>query len=88
MTEGSTLRIRSAEEIARTGATLDEVDKWMDHHMQGNWFTSELLGLISKADEKNKAKLAASFPDEWNIWWSWYHREAVVKSKFTEQEND
>jgi hypothetical protein len=71
--------------MARTGATLDEVDSWMYHHLSGDWFISDLLKLIQKADGKNKEKLAMAYPDEFNIWWAWHHREASIKSRFSDE---
>jgi len=85
MPEGTTLRMRSALEMARTGATLQEVDRWMGHHMGGDWFTSDLLRLMNKADGGNGSKLAMAFPDEYNIRWAWYNREDLIKSRFSDE---
>jgi hypothetical protein len=55
--------------------TLEEVDSWVRAQMGGDWFTSNLLRLMSKADTDNKKKLALGFPDEYFIWLWWYQRE-------------
>lgn len=78
MPEETTLQIRSAEEIARTGATNEEVNRWVDHHLNGNWFTSDLLRLMNKADESNLFRLSKAFPEVFNIWWAWRYGEGAT----------
>ncbi len=38
----------------------------------GDWFTADLLRLISKADSTNKALLARTFPEEVAVFNAWY----------------
>jgi len=40
---------------------------WIRHQLAGDWFTSDLVRLIMKADANNKARLMEGFPDEVGI---------------------
>lgn len=65
---------RSARDMVLRGASVVEVQRWMGHHLKGDWFTSDLLRLIAKADISNRHKLENAFPDEFTIWSYWMAR--------------
>ena len=41
----------------------------------GTWFTSELLRLIAKADDDNREKIRAGFPEEVEAYERWYYKD-------------
>ena len=49
----------------------NEMMGWVKHHLGGDWFTSELLRLIAKADPTNLARLRLAYPSVVDIWY-WY----------------
>lgn len=55
--------LRTGAEILSSRDYLAAGD-WWNHHIQGNWFKSDLLKLIAKADSVNLEKLRRSFPIE------------------------
>lgn len=69
-----------AHQIIELKPSLTEVDSWVTAQRRGNWFTSDLLNLMSKADTENKEKLALGFPDEYFLWLWWYQREEPDES--------
>lgn len=68
----------SASEMIRLGAVWTEINKWVEHHSSGSWFTSKLLALWQTADPENRAKLAMGFPDECKVFEAWYNSEDLV----------
>lgn len=85
MPEGSTLRWRMPREMVLSGATLQEIDRWMDHNLKGDWYTGDLLRLLQKADRSNRHKLSVVYPDEYLIWSYWMHRTDMPRMSMAEE---
>lgn len=52
---------------------------------KGDWFTSHLLRLISKADWENTEKLRTVYPDHVAAYERWLHREGEFAPKVGER---
>lgn len=62
---------------------LGEVKRWQ--HTGGSNFTIQLIQLIAKADDENKKKLLAGFPDVVCAYLMWYFKEGF-EQKFDNDE--
>jgi hypothetical protein len=65
--------LRTEAEILSSRDYLAAGD-WWNHHIQGNWFKSDLLKLIAKADLTNREKLRIAFPIEVGLYELWYYQ--------------
>ena len=85
MPEGNSLQLRNARQMVLAGASLTEIDTWMDHHMKGDWYTSGLLKLLHKADRENRHKLSVVYPDEFLVWSYWMSRTDMPRMSMAEE---
>ena len=53
---------------------IDNVDSILNG--RGDWFSAQLLRLISKADQLNKERIRKGFPDHVALYESWYYKDA------------
>lgn len=67
----------SAEDMVRVGAEVESINAWVDHHLGGNWFTSDLMRLWQKADPHNRDRIRMGFPDVAEIMEAWYAQRSL-----------
>lgn len=49
---------------------------------EGDWFTAQILRLISKADEYNRERLRLAYPAEVALWEKWYFKRPEYDEAF------
>lgn len=62
---------------------ITEVKRWQ--HTGGSNFTIQLIQLIAKADDENKKKILAGFPEVVCAYLMWFFKEGF-EQKFTDDE--
>ncbi len=65
----------SARELVERGATWEEINAWVGHHSDGNWFTSRLFHLWQSSDWTNRSNLRRGFENECRVFEAWYGNE-------------
>lgn len=66
------VRHLKAYQVLALEPTHEEVVSWVKAQMNGTWFTSHLLRLVSRSDLSNREKLRLAYPDEVELFVRWY----------------